>query len=327
MAQTPAPKITAPDQHEAQTPRAGTPGRLRAFASGPMVGALRRDRTAMAALFVLVLLLAMAALPSLFAPYQVFDLRQISLMDAFKPPVWLDGGSWRYPLGTDDQGRDILSAMIYGMRVSVTVGLGGVALAVLIGVTVGLIAGFTGGIVDAFLMRVADVQLTFPAILIAVMIDGVSRVILGEGARADAAVVVLIIAVGLSGWVEYARAVRGAAMVERRRDYVAAARLSGVGTIGIMLRHILPNVLTAVMVIGTIHLGVAILIEATLSFVGLGIPPTQPSLGTLIRVGNNYLLSGEWWIAIMPGIALLILVLAINLLGDFLRDALNPRLR
>lgn len=308
-------------------PTAAAPGLARRWSSRPLVSGLLRDKTALVAAVVLVLLLLAAAFPAFFAPYQVFDLRQISLMNAFVPPVWIDGGSWTFPLGTDDQGRDILSAIIYGLRVSLTVGLGGVALAVVIGVTIGLIAGFTGGIVDAALMRVADVQLTFPAILIAVMIDGVSRAILGDTARAEAAVVVLIIAVGLSGWVEYARAVRGAAMVERRRDYVAAARLSGVGSAGIMLRHILPNVLTAVMVIGTIHLGVAILIEATLSFVGLGIPPTQPSLGTLIRVGNSYLLSGEWWIAIMPGIALLILVLAINLLGDFLRDALNPRLR
>ncbi len=306
---------------------AAAPAPRRRWANGLLVSGLLRDKTALVAAVVLALLLLAAAFPAFFAPYQVFDLRQISLMNAFVPPVWIDGGSWTFPLGTDDQGRDILSAIIYGLRVSLTVGLGGVALAVVIGVTIGLIAGFTGGIVDAALMRVADVQLTFPAILIAVMIDGVSRAILGDTARAEAAVVVLIIAVGLSGWVEYARAVRGAAMVERRRDYVAAARLSGVGSAGIMVRHILPNVLTAVMVIGTIHLGVAILIEATLSFVGLGIPPTQPSLGTLIRVGNSYLLSGEWWIAIMPGIALLILVLAINLLGDFLRDALNPRLR
>lgn len=306
---------------------AAAPAPRRRWANGLLVSGLLRDKTALVAAVVLALLLLAAAFPAFFAPYQVFDLRQISLMNAFVPPVWIDGGSWIFPLGTDDQGRDILSAIIYGLRVSLTVGLGGVALAVVIGVTIGLIAGFTGGIVDAALMRVADVQLTFPAILIAVMIDGVSRAILGDTARAEAAVVVLIIAVGLSGWVEYARAVRGAAMVERRRDYVAAARLSGVGSAGIMVRHILPNVLTAVMVIGTIHLGVAILIEATLSFVGLGIPPTQPSLGTLIRVGNSYLLSGEWWIAIMPGIALLILVLAINLLGDFLRDALNPRLR
>ena len=304
-----------------------TPKPARRWTSRPLVAALLRDKTALVASVVLLALLLAAAFPSALAPYQVFDLRQISLMNAFQPPVWVEGGSWRFALGTDDQGRDILSAIIYGLRVSLTVGLGGVALAVVIGVTVGLIAGFSGGVVDAFLMRVADVQLTFPAILIAVMIDGVSRAILGDTARAEMAVVVLIIAVGLSGWVEYARAVRGAAMVERRRDYVAAARLSGVGSAGIMLRHILPNVLTAVMVIGTIHLGVAILIEATLSFVGLGIPPTQPSLGTLIRVGNNYLLSGEWWIAILPGVALLILVLAINLLGDFLRDALNPRLR
>lgn len=306
---------------------AGLRARLRTLRETPLVSALMRDRVALVALVVLALLLAAAAFPGVVAPHRVFDLTQLRLMDAFTPPVWLEGGSWRYPLGTDDQGRDILSAIIYGLRVSVTVGLGGVALAVAIGVTVGLIAGYAGGILDAVLMRIADVQLTFPAILIAVMIDGVFRVILGETGRQEASVAVLIVAIGLSGWVEYARAVRGATMVERRQDYVAAARLSGMGTGGILLRHILPNVLTAVLVIGTIHLGVAILIEATLSFVGLGIPPTQPSLGTLIRVGNNYILSGEWWIAIMPGLALLVLVLAINLLGDFLRDALNPRLQ
>jgi peptide/nickel transport system permease protein len=304
-----------------------TRGLLSALLALPLVDDLRRDRAAAAALAVLLALLLAAAFPAALAPWPVFDLRSLSLMDAFLPPVWLEGGQWRYPLGTDDQGRDILSAIIYGLRVSVTVGLGGVALAVVIGVTVGLVAGYAGGFVDTLLMRLADVQLTFPAILLAVMIDGVSRAILGEMQRQALAVPVLIVAIGLSGWVEYARAVRGATMVERRRDYVAAARLSGVGTGGILARHILPNVLTAVMVIGTIHLGVAILIEATLSFVGLGIPPTQPSLGTLIRVGNNYLLSGEWWIAIMPGLALLVLVLAINLIGDFLRDALNPRLK
>lgn len=300
---------------------------LLALRTAPLVRSLRKDIVASAAFLVLVLLLFAAALPDLFAPYQVFDLTQIRLMDAFRPPFWLEGGSIEFPFGTDDQGRDILSAIIYGLRVSVTVGLGGVALAVAIGVTIGLVAGYVGGIVDSILMRIADVQLTFPAILIAVMIDGISRAILGNAAREDAAVVVLIIAIGLSGWVEYARAVRGATMVERRRDYVASAQLSRVRTSGILFNHILPNVLTAVLVIGTIHLGVAILIEATLSFVGLGIPPTQPSLGTLIRVGNNYILSGEWWIAIMPGLALLVLVLAINLLGDFLRDALNPRLK
>lgn len=322
----PTPSQQIPDGQIPPAPAARR-SRLRALTEAPLVKSLRGEPVAMVALVVLVLMLLAAAFPGLFAPYRVFDLTQINLMDGFTPPVWMDGGGWKFPLGTDDQGRDMLSAIIYGLRVSVLVGLGGVALAVAIGVTIGLVAGYVGGILDAGLMRIADVQLTFPAILIAVMIDGVSRAILGDAGRQDASVAVLIIAIGLSGWVEYARAVRGATMVERRRDYVAAARLSGVGTAGILLRHIFPNVLTAVLVIGTIHLGVAILIEATLSFVGLGIPPTQPSLGTLIRVGNNYILSGEWWIAIMPGVALLVLVLAINLLGDFLRDALNPRLK
>ncbi|WP_235937800.1 ABC transporter permease [Pseudoroseicyclus tamaricis] len=312
---------------EPKTAPGGAGRILRALRSASIVRSLRKDWVAMLALAVLLILMFAAALPNLLAPYRVFDLTQIQLMNAFRPPAWLDGGSAEFLLGTDDQGRDILSAIIYGLRVSVTVGLGGVALAVVIGVTIGLIAGYAGGFIDSLLMRVADVQLTFPAILIAVMIDGVSRAILGNAGRDNAAVIVLIIAIGLSGWVEYARAVRGATMVERHRDYVASAQLSRVGTASILFNHILPNVLTAVLVIGTIHLGVAILIEATLSFVGLGIPPTQPSLGTLIRVGNNYILSGEWWIAIMPGFALLVLVLAINLLGDFLRDALNPRLK
>ena len=283
--------------------------------------------TALVASFVLFLFFIAAAFPDLLAPHRVFDLTQLRLDQAFLPPVWLAGGQWQFLLGTDDQGRDMVSAIIYGLRVSLLVGLGGVGLAVVLGVAIGLLSGFVGGITDSILMRIADVQLTFPAILIAVMIDGVSRAALGQGAHEQLAPFVLIVAIGLSGWVQYARAVRGATMVERERDYVAAARLSGIGTFAILVRHILPNVMTAVLVIGTIHLAIAIILEATLSFVGLGIPPTQPSLGTLIRIGNGYLLSGEWWIAIMPGMTLLILVLAINLLGDFLRDALNPRLR
>lgn len=286
-----------------------------------------RSPSAIVASLLMLLFALAAAFPDLVAPYPVFDLAALRLEDAFLPPAWLSGGDLRYPLGTDDQGRDMISAIIYGLRVSLFVGLGGVALAICIGVSVGLIAGYVGGITDSILMRVADIQLTFPAILIAVMIDGISRAAFGASAHEEIAAFVLIVAIGLSGWVQYARAVRGATMVERRQDYVAAARLIGVRTSTILFSHIMPNVMTSVLVIGTIHLAIAVILEATLSFVGLGIPPTEPSLGTLIRIGNSYLLSGEWWIAIMPGAALLILVLSINLLGDFLRDALNPRLK
>jgi peptide/nickel transport system permease protein len=286
----------------------------------------RRSPAAMLAALLLAAFLLAALAPGLVAPVRVFDLTRISLRNAFIPPAWMEGGSAAFLLGTDGQGRDVLSAIIYGMRVSMLVGAASVLLAVAIGVPLGLLAGFRGGAIDAVVMRIADVQLTFPAILVAVMLDGVARSAFGQAAHERHAVPILILAIGLTGWVQYARTVRGATMVEARRDYVAAAMLVGRPPASIMLLHILPNVLTSVLVLATINLAVAIILEATLSFVGLGIPPTQPSLGTLVRLGNNYLLSGEWWIAIFPGLALLLLVLAINLLGDWLRDALNPTL-
>ncbi|MGV3652546.1 MAG: ABC transporter permease [Devosia sp.] len=289
--------------------------------------ALRRAPLAFISLIVVLIYVFAAIAPGLLAPYEVFDLTKISLMDSFIPPVWLDGGDWRFPLGTDDQGRDIISATIYGIRISLMVSIAGVILALLIGVVAGLVAGFFGGAFDALLMRIADIQLTFPAILIAVLIDGVARAAVGQAARDQLSVIVLIIAIGLSGWVQYARSVRAATLVERERQYVKAARLIGISKLSIMFGHILPNVLTAVLVLATIHLATAIILEATLSFVGLGIPPTTPSLGTLISIGNGFLLSGEWWMAIFPGAVLALLVLCVNLLGDFLRDALNPRLR
>ena len=287
----------------------------------------RRSPAAMLAALLLAAFLLAALAPGLVAPIRVFDLTRISLRNAFIPPAWMEGGSAAFLLGTDGQGRDVLSAIIYGMRVSMLVGAASVLLSVAIGVPLGLVAGFRGGAIDAVVMRIADVQLTFPAILVAVMLDGIARSAFGQAAHERHAVPILILAIGLTGWVQYARTVRGATMVEARRDYVAAAMLVGRPPASIMLLHILPNVLTSVLVLATINLAVAIILEATLSFVGLGIPPTQPSLGTLVRLGNNYLLSGEWWIAIFPGLALLLLVLAINLLGDWLRDALNPTLR
>ncbi|ORE96203.1 binding-protein-dependent transport system inner membrane protein [Stappia sp. 22II-S9-Z10] len=310
-----------------QRPRTGPVAALAGAARSDVVHDLLRSPVALLSLLVVVLFMVAAAFPGLVAPHDVRDLSSLDFSDAFRPPAWLEGGSWSLPLGGDDQGRDILSAIIYGLRISLFVSIAAVALSLLIGVALGLLAGFRGGVWDAIIMRVADVQLTFPAMLVAVLFDGVIRAALGQGAHATFAVPVMILAIALAGWVQYARTIRAATMVEARADYVAAARIIGQSSGFILFRHILPNVMTPVFVLATIQLAVAIILEATLSFVGLGLPPTQPSLGTLIRVGNGYLLSGEWWLAIFPGLALLILVLAVNLFGDWLRDALNPRLR
>ena len=280
----------------------------------------------MIAAFVTVVMIFSATFAPLVAPYNPFDLAQLDLMDSLKPPMWLDGGDPHYIFGTDDQGRDIFSTILYGARISLLVGFLSVILAMLIGVTVGLVAGYTGGVTDTILMRVADVQLTFPAILIALLVDGVMRGLL-PGSHEQLALFVLVLAISLSSWVQYARTVRSSALVERTKEYVQAAQVIGLPAPLILFRHILPNVMGPVLVIATIQLALAIIIEATLSFLGVGVPPTSPSLGTLIRIGNDYLFSGEWWITVFPGLGLIILVLAVNLLGDWLRDALNPKLR
>jgi peptide/nickel transport system permease protein len=276
---------------------------------------------------VTLLFFVLALTAGLFAPQDPFDPAQLELMNSRLPPLWDAEGQAPFLLGTDEQGRDILSAILYGLRISLLVGFLGVAFSATLGIGLGLIAGYVGGTVDAIIMRIADVQLTFPAILIALLVDGVVKALLGG--RLDAATMlgVLVFSIGLSFWVQYARTVRGSVMVEKGKDYIAAARLIGVPAPVIMLRHILPNVTGPVLVIATINLALAIITEATLSFLGSGMPETMPSLGTLIRIGNNYLFSGEWWIVAFPGFALALLVLAINLLGDWLRDALNPRLR
>jgi peptide/nickel transport system permease protein len=268
-----------------------------------------------------------AVLARWVAPHNPFDLATLNLLDAFTPPAFTGKGNPTYFLGTDDQGRDVLSAIIYGSRMSLLVGVLATLLAMVVGVSLGLLSGYAGGKVDAFIMRVADVQLSFPAILIALLVDGLARAALPRDMHDQLAVYVLILAIGASGWVRYARTVRGSTLVERNKEYVQAARVIGRHPLAIMFTHVLPNALGPVLVLVTLHIGEAIITEATLSFLGVGVPPTQPSLGTLIRIGNDFLFSGEWWITVFPGAALVLLVLAINVLGDWLRDALNPRLR
>ena len=260
------------------------------------------------------------------APHNPFDLTTLELGDARKPPAWIADGTSKYLLGTDDQGRDILSALMYGARISLVVGAVSVMLSMIIGVGLGLLAGFRGGWIDGFLMRLCDVMLSFPPILVALLIAGVGRAMF-PNAHDTVAFGVLIVAITLTGWVQYARTVRGSTMVERNKEYVQAARVTGVAPLRIMFRHVMPNVMGPVLVLATIHVATAIITEATLSFLGVGVPPTSPSLGTLIRVGNDYLFSGEWWITVWPGVMLILIALSVNLLGDWLRDALNPRLR
>lgn len=286
----------------------------------------RSPLTIVAAAIVLVVFLAAAFAPWV-APHNPFDLRTLNLLDAFTPPSWTARGNPAYFLGTDDQGRDVISAIIFGSRMSLVIGLAATLLAMTIGVTLGLISGYVGGKLDAFIMRVADVQLSFPAILIALLIDGLARAALPKESHDQLAVYVLILAIAAAGWVGYARTVRGSTLVERNKEYVQAARVIGRHPLAIMFSHVLPNVLGPVLVIATLQIGAAIITESSLSFLGVGVPPTQPSLGTLIRIGNDFLFSGEWWITVFPGAALVIVVLSINVLGDWLRDALNPRLR
>ncbi len=302
--------------------------RLKQFFRGDIWFSFTRAPVVVVSAIFLILCFGAAAFAPLVAPHDPFDLASIDLLDASLPPVWnADEGDARFLLGTDDQGRDVFSTIIYGARISLVVGFASVLFSLILGVGLGLVSGYVGGRVDAFIMRVADIQLSFPAILIALLIDGVARSVMPRETHDELAFYVLIFAIGISGWVQYARTVRGSTLVEREKEYVQAARVIGMGPALILWRHVLPNVLGPVLVIATIHLAIAIITEATLSFLGVGVPPTTPSLGTLIRIGNDYLFSGEWWITIFPGIALVLLVLAINLLGDWLRDALNPKLR
>ncbi|MDH4988158.1 ABC transporter permease [Aminobacter anthyllidis] len=301
--------------------------RLKALGNSELAWRFRNSPPVIFAAIVLVVLVFCAAAASLIAPHNPFDPATLNIMDARLPPVWIDGGTSTYLLGTDEQGRDILSTIFYGMRVSILVGIAAVAFSMTIGVALGLIAGYLGGWVDTVIMRLGDIQLSFPTIMIAFFIDGVAKIVMPIGMREEMRFYVVILAIGVADWVQFARTVRAATMIERRKDYVAAARISQVGGVRILLTHILPNTIGPVLVLATLGLGVAILTEAILSFLGLGMPPSQPSLGTLIRAGNDLLLSGEWWISLFPGAALVLLVLAVNIVGDWLRDVLNPRLR
>ncbi len=301
-------------------------GRVARFLDSDIGHSFRSSPVAMAAAFIAFVCVFASLFAGWVAPHNPFDLTTLELSDARLPPSWSEGGSRKYLLGTDDQGRDILSAVIYGARISLVVGVVSVILSVVVGVSLGLLAGFRGGWIDAALMRLCDVMLSFPAILVALLIAGVGRALFPNGGD-GLAFGVLIFSISLTGWVQYARTVRGSTLVERNKEYVQAARVTGVSSLRIMRRHVLPNVMGPVLVLATIQVATAIITEATLSFLGVGAPPTSPSLGTLIRIGNDYLFSGEWWITVFPGVMLVLIALSVNLLGDWLRDALNPRLR
>jgi peptide/nickel transport system permease protein len=300
---------------------------LRSIWDSDLAWSFRRSPITIVAAALTFICVGAALLAPWLSPQDPFNMAALNLNEAFAPPAWDERGASRYPLGTDNQGRDILSTIMHGARISLGVGLAAVAFSLVLGVSLGLIAGYIGGRFDALIMRIADVQLSFPAILIALLIDGVARVALPGDRHDELAIPVLVLAIGFAGWVQYARTVRGSTMVEKEKEYVQAARVVGRSPLAIMLAHVLPNVMGPVLVIGTIHIATAIITEATLSFLGVGVPATRPSLGTLIRIGNEFLYSGEWWITVFPGLALVTLVLSVNLLGDWLRDALNPKLR
>jgi peptide/nickel transport system permease protein len=301
-------------------------GRAASFLRSELWYSFTRSPSAIASAVVAFVCVFCAVFANLVAPHNPMDLATLELADSLLPPAWLADGKARYLLGTDAQGRDILSALMYGTRISLMVGLASVLASVVIGVSLGLVAGYAGGRVDAFIMRVCDVMLSFPAILVALLVDGVGHALIPKG-HETLSFAVLIVAISLTGWVQYARTVRGSTLVERNKEYVQAARVIGVTPLRIMRRHVLPNVMGPVTVLATIQVATAIIIEATLSFLGVGMPVTSPSLGTLIRVGNDFLMSGEWWVTVFPGVVLVLIALSINLLGDWLRDALNPRLR
>ncbi len=318
MTDTPMPPV--PEVHDKSS--------LQRFRESDFFYAFKRSPVAIVSFILVAVLVLSAVFAPLIAPTNPFDPASLNLMDGFTPPMEPNAfTSNTFLMGTDDQGRDVFSTILYGMRISLFVGAAAVLFAMVLGIVLGLVSGYFGGWTETIIMRIADVQLTFPSILVAMLIFGIAKGFTPVEYRDQMAIWVLILAIGLSDWVQFARVVRGATLVEKSKDYVAAARLIGRRPWAIMIRHILPNVLSPVLVIATISLALAIIAEATLSFLGVGAPPTQPSLGTLIRIGQGFLFSGEWWILFFPACTLLILALSVNLLGDWLRDALNPRLR
>ena len=307
-------------------PAANAPGAWARFFDGDVWHSFRSSPMAMGAAVIVLACAFCAAFAGFVAPHNPFDLATLELSDSMLPPAWMEGGQPKYLLGTDEQGRDVLSALFYGARISLMIGGASVIVSMLIGVSLGLLSGYAGGRVDGFIMRICDVMLSFPSILIALLIAGVGRALFPQ-AHDSLAFGVLILAIALPGWVQYARTVRGSTMVERNKEYVQAARVVGVPPLRIMRKHVLPNVLGPVLILATIHLALAITTEATLSFLGVGVSPTSPSLGTFINEGQKQLFSGAWWLVIFPGAMLMLIALSINLFGDWLRDALNPRLR
>ncbi|MCJ9753143.1 ABC transporter permease [Neorhizobium sp. BETTINA12A] len=310
------------------TPVVSTPvaGPARRSRGAKLLRAMRRAPGPTFCAIMILALLVYAFVVPLFS-LNPFEFSGMSVLDSFIPPAWMAEGSVDFPLGTDDQGRNLITAMAYGMRTSIIVGFLSVTIGLVLGGSLGLIAGFVGGRVDAFIMRVADVQLAYPALLLAMIIDGAARAVLGAERSVMTAITIVVLSIGIAFWVQYARTIRSSVMIERDQDYVSAARITGRSNLAIIVLHILPNVMAPVLVIATINLGIAIITEATLSFLGIGIPVTSPSLGTLIRNGNNFLQSGEWWISVWPCLILVLFVVSVNILGDHLRDVYNPRLR
>ncbi len=309
------------------TPRTGRPALPARVWRAPLTKSFRRAPAAIVGALILVILIGGAVLAPWIAPTDPYDLASLDLFASRLPPIWVEGGEWPYILGTDGQGADVLSLILYGMRTSLSVGVLAVLVSSGLGTFLGLTAGYFGGLAGGIIMRAADIQFTFPAILLALLIGGLGTTLLPTHLQATLAVPIIVAALGLSHWPHFARLVRGAVLVEKTKDYVAAARLAGRGPWTIMRRQILPNVTNAILVLATLDIAFAVMGESTLSFLGFGLPPTEPSLGTLIRTGYAYLFSGEWWLVIFPALTLVLLVFAVNLVGDWLRDALNPRLR
>ncbi|CDN94699.1 ABC transporter permease [Rhizobium oryzihabitans] len=310
-----------------QTAKPARPSLIKRIRNSDLYWSFSHSRSAKISALILAILILAAIFAPLIAPQNPYDGASLDMWKAELPPVWQEGGEWPYLLGTDTQGRDMLSAILYGTRISIVIGVASVALSLVIGMTAGLVAGYFGGFSDNLLMRIGDITLSIPTILVAILVSTVVRQMLPDSLREVGASAVLILAIALSAWVQYARTVRAQAIVETGKDYVQAAKLIGVPARRIMANHILPNTLTPIMVAATLNFGMAILTEATLSFLGIGMPPSQPSLGTLIRIGNQFLFSGSWWIVLFPVFQLCLLVVTVNLLGDWLRDALNPKLR